>query len=140
MISMKKTSDISIEKRLFSASLVKPIIAASTILLIDKFYFKNHNMKSNLYFAGSVGAGIFLSSSVGEMSRNLFPTNTSIGSLGKNLEGRVVEVICGSGSVYAMNRFILKNEYKISDMIPRIIAIGVSDIIAETVTEIIMRS
>ena len=118
MISMKKTSDISIEKRLFSASIMKPIIASSTILLIDKFYFKNHNMKSNLYFAGSVGAGIFLSSSVGEMSRNLFPTNTSIGSLGKNLEGRIVEILCGSGSVYGVNRFILKNEYKISDMIP----------------------
>ena len=93
-----------------------------------------------MYFAGSVGAGIFLSSSVGEMSRNLFPTNTSIGSLGKNLESRIVEVLCGSGSVYAMNRFILKNEYKISDMIPRIVAIGVSDIIAETVTEMILRS
>ena len=140
MISMKKTSDISIEKRVFSASFVKPLVAATTILLIYKFYFKINNITSNLYFAGSVAAGMFVSSSVGEMSRNLFPTSTAIGSLGKNLESRVVEVVCGSGSVYAMNRFILKNEFKLSDMIPRIISIGVADIIAETCTEMILRS
>ena len=140
MISMKKTSQISVEKRVFSASLVKPMVAATTILLIDKFYFKINNLTSNLYFAGSVGAGVFASSSVGEMARNLFPTSTAIGSLGKNLESRIVEVVCGSGSVYAVNRFILKNEFKVSDMIPRIVAIGVADIVAESITEMILRS
>lgn len=140
MISMKKTSQISVKKRIFSASFVKPMVAAATILLIDKFYFKNNNMKSNIYFAGSVGVGIFASSSVGEMSRNLFPTSTAIGSLGKNLESRVVEIVCGSGSAYAVNRFLLKNEYKMSDMIPRIISIAVADMVAETVTEMVLRS
>ena len=140
MISMKKTSQISVQKRVFSASIVKPAVAAATILLIDKFYFKINNLTSNLYFAGSVGVGVFASSSVGEMTRNLFPTSTAIGSLGKNLESRIVEVICGSTSVYAMNRFILKNEFKLSDMIPRILAIGVADIVAETATEMILRS
>ena len=140
MISMKKTSDISIEKRVFSASIIKPAVAAITILMIDKFYFKINNITSNLYFAGSVGAGMFVSSSVGEMTRNLFPTSTVIGSLGKNLESRIVEIVCGSGSVYAVNRFILKNEFKVSDMIPRIISIGVADIVAESITEMILRS
>ena len=140
MISMKKTSQISVQKRVFSASIVKPMVAATTILLIDKFYFKINNITSNIYFAGSVGVGVFASSSIGEMTRNLFPTNTAIGSLGKNLESRIVEVVCGSTSVYAMNRFILHNEFKVSDMIPRIIAIGVADIVAESISEMILRS
>ena len=140
MISMKKTSQVSVEKRVFSASIIKPAVAAITILMIDKFYFKINNITSNLYFAGSVGAGMFVSSSVGEMTRNLFPTSTTIGSLGKNLESRIVEVVCGSGSVYAVNRFILKNEFKVSDMIPRIISIGVADIVSESITEMILRS
>ena len=140
MISMKKTSQISVQKRVFSASIVKPAVAAATILLIDKFYFKINNLTSNLYFAGSVGVGVFASSSVGEMTRHLFPTSTAIGSLGKNLESRIVEVVCGSGSVYAVNRFILHNEFKVSDMIPRILAIGVADVVAESITEMILRS
>ena len=60
MISTKKTPQPSVSKRIFSASIVKPIVAASTILLIDRMYFKNTNMRSNLYFAGTVAAGIFV--------------------------------------------------------------------------------
>ena len=56
MISTKKTSQPSVSKRIFSASIVKPFVAASTILLIDRMYFKNTNMRSNIYFAGSVFA------------------------------------------------------------------------------------
>ena len=48
MISTKKNSLPSASKRFFSASVVKPVIAASTILLIDRFYFKNNDLRSNL--------------------------------------------------------------------------------------------
>ena len=63
-----------------------------------------------------------------------------IGSLGKDLESRIVEVVCGSGVTYGVNRFLLKNEYNMSDMIPRVIAIGVADVVAEILTELILRS
>ena len=139
MISTKKTPQPSVSKRIFSASIVKPIIAASTILLIDRMYFKNTNMRSNLYFAGTVAAGTFVSSSVAEMSKNMFPTSTMVGSLKKNLESRVVEIAFVSGVSYGANRFLLKNEYNVNDMFMRVAAIAVSDVVSEVVSEMVLK-
>ena len=139
MISMKKTSQPSISKRIFSASFVKPIVAASTILLIDRLYFKNTNMRSNIYFAGSVFAGTFVSSSIAESTKGMFPTSTAVGSLKKNLESRVVEIACVSGVSYGVNRFLLKNEYNVNEMFMRVCAIAVSDVVSEVVSETILK-
>ena len=139
MISMKKTSQPSISKRIFSASFVKPIVAASTILLIDRMYFKNTNLRSNLYFASTVAAGTFVSSSIAESAKGMFPTSTAVGSLKKNLESRVVEIAFVSGVSYGVNRFVLKNEYNVNDMFMRVASITVSDIVSEVVSEIVLK-
>ena len=139
MISTKKTQQPSISKRIFSASFVKPIVAASTILLIDRMYFKNTNLRSNLYFASTVAAGTFVSSSIAESAKGMFPTSTAVGSLKKNLESRVVEIAFVSGVSYGVNRFLLKNEYNVNDMFMRVGAIAVSDIVSEVVSEIVLK-
>ena len=133
MISTKKTSQPSVSKRIFSASIVKPFVAASTILLIDRMYFKNTNLRSNLYFAGTVAASTFVSSSIAESTKGMFPTSTMVGSLKKNLESRVVEIAFVSGVSYGVNRFLLKNEYNVNDMFMRVAAIAVSDVVSEIV-------
>ena len=50
MISTKKvkTTQISTTKRIVSASIVKPIVASGVILAIDRLYFKNLNLTSNM--------------------------------------------------------------------------------------------
>ena len=81
---IKSKPSFSTTKRIISASFVKPLVASAVILTIDRFYFKNSDLTSNLYFAGSVGLGTFASSSIAEATRGMIPTNTMIGSLGKN--------------------------------------------------------
>lgn len=113
MISTKRpTQDNSITKRAVTASLVKPLIGAGSIFLIDRFFLNNTNTKSNILFASSVGIGFFFSSSLGALVKNKFPTSSLIGSLKKNVESHLVEIVSGGEivSAYLINNFILKNE------------------------------
>lgn len=140
MISTKKTSqENSITKRAVTASLVKPVIGASAIFLIDRFFLNNTNTKSNILFAGSVGVGFFFSSSLGAIVKSKFPTNSPIGSLRKNVESRIVEIVSGSCSSYLINNFILKNDYSYDQMFTKLGLIVTSDIFAETVAELILK-
>ena len=142
MISTKqiKTKQVySTSKRIFSASIVKPLVASAVILYIDRFYFKNSDMRSNLYFAGSVGLGTFVSSSIAESTRGMISTNTLIGSLGKNLESRVIEIAAVSGVAYGVNRLVLKNEISSNDMYMKLAAIAVGDVVSEIISEAVLR-
>ena len=139
MISTQKKSQPSASKRFFSASIIKPVVASSTIMLIDRFYFKNNDLRSNLYFAGCVGAGTFVSSSIAESTKGLSPTNTMVGSLKKNLESRIIEIACVTGVSYATNRFLLKNEYNSRDMYQKLGAIAIGDLVSEAVSEFVLK-
>ena len=92
-----------------------------------------------MHFAGSVGAGTFVSSSIAESTRGMMPTNTIIGGLGKNIESRVLEIASVSAVAYGTNRFVLKNEYNINDMGMRLMAIAIGDIVSEAVSEFVLR-
>jgi hypothetical protein len=61
-----------------------------------------------------------------------------MGHIGKALEGRIVEVACGSAAAYSLNRFVLKNEYTSQDLLYKIGIIVVADIVAETVCELML--
>ena len=144
MISTKRSSNNNtdnkhVTKQIVTASLVKPIIAASSIFLIDRFVLNNSNTKSNLLFASSVGVGIFFSSSLGALLKNHLPSSTPIGALNKNLESRMIEIVSGSGSAYLINNFILKNDYSYNQILYKLGLIVASDIIAESVAEVILK-
>ena len=145
MISTKRSSNNNntdnkhVTKQIITASLVKPIIAASSIFLIDRFVLNNSNTKSNLLFASSVGVGIFFSSSLGALLKNHLPSSTPIGALNKNLESRMIEIVSGSGSAYLINNFILKNDYSYNQILYKLGLIVASDIIAESVAEVILK-
>ena len=144
MISTKRSSNNNtdnkhVTKLIVTASLVKPILAASSIFLIDRFVLNNTNTKSNLLFASSVGVGIFFSSSLGALVKNHLPTSTPIGALNKNLESRIIEIISGSGSAYLINNFIVKNDYSYNQILYKLGLIVASDIIAESVAEVILK-
>ena len=72
MIPMQKKPNQSIKKRFFSATIMKPIICASTVFLADRFILKNLNTKSNIAFSASVGGGVMVASSIGEATKNMF--------------------------------------------------------------------
>ena len=114
-------------------------MCSSDLLCIDRFYFKNSDLRSNLYFAGSVGAGTFVSSSIAESTRGMIPTNTMIGGLGKNIESRVIEIAAVSGVAYGVNRLVLKNEISSNDMYMKIVSIAVGDVVSEIISEAVLR-
>ena len=138
MIPMQKKTNQSIKKRFFSATILKPIICASTVFLADRFILKNLNTKSNLAFSASVGGGVMIASSIGESTKNLFYTNTIVGSLGKNLEARIIETLSGASIAYCVNRFVLKNDYNNKDLLNKLGIIIFSDFIAESFTTMII--
>jgi hypothetical protein len=118
-----------------SHAVAKPVVAGVTAAVADHFFMKNTNINSNVYFGAAVGAGIFSVSWVEPIVGPLFPTHTPIGAMSKGLEGRVVEIALGSASAYAMNKFILKNEYTNQDMVYKLGIVVFADLIGETVCE-----
>ena len=138
MIPMQKKTNRSIKKRFFSATIMKPIICASTVFLADRFILKNLNTKSNIAFSASVGGSVMIASSIGEATKNMFYTNTIVGSLGKNLEARIIETLSGSSIAYCVNRFVLKNDYNNKDLLNKLGIIVFSDFVAESITTMII--
>ena len=126
---MKNSSSI------LSHVFVKPFVAGISSAIADHFILKNTDMQSNLMFGGAVGGGIFISSSAGQLLSPLFPTHTPIGALGKNLEARIIEVSFGSASAYALNYFVLKNEYNTRNLLYKVGIIAASDVLGECVCE-----
>ena len=68
----------------------------------------------------------------------MIPTHTPLGNLGKGVEQRVVEILGGTAGVYAMNHFLLKNEYSIQQMLPKMGIIAVADLVGEGVADVMM--
>lgn len=125
-------------KSYLSHAVVKPVVAGITAGLADHFIMNNKNIKSCAYFAGAVGGGIFAVSWVEPIVSPMFPTSTPMGHIGKALEGRIVEIACGSVGAYAMNHFILKNEYTTNDLLYKVAIVAGADIVGETVCELLL--
>ena len=121
-----------------NAMFIKPFVAGAIAGAGEKFIMGGNNTTA-LYFGGAVTAGIFASGTVGALLEPAVPTATSIGSmLGKSLEHRVIEVGTSTVSAYLINKFLLKNEWKISDyqtIGKRVAIITVADIVAEMVVD-----
>jgi hypothetical protein len=119
----------------FSDNIVKPAIAGATAFAIDKFYFKEYDMQKSIMFAGSVGGGVFL----GALAADALPLETTFAMLGngKAIEARVLEIGCGAGVAYAVNKFILKNDLNKNDLMKRVGTIVVCDIVGEFGSDII---
>lgn len=121
-----------------SHAVAKPLVAGITAGIADHYVMKKTDLTSNLYFGAAVGGGIFAVSWVEPLVSPYFPTKTPVGAIGKALEGRIVEIALGSGAAFAMNRYVLKNDYTQKDLLMRLGIIAVADIIGETVCELLI--
>ena len=121
-----------------SHAVAKPLVAGVAAAALDHFVMGDPSMKSNAMFGAAVGAGIFAVSWVEPVVSPLFPTKTPMGNIGKALEGRIVEIACGSGAAYALNHFVLKNEYNHASMLKKLGIVVAADIIGETVCELLL--
>ena len=101
--------------------IIKSAIAGSSVLIIDKFYFKSTSLKNSLILAGSVAGASYLANVI--MKSNILPSLSSSlgnGSTGlystKTVESRIVELSLAVGSAYGINTVILKNQKSLSLM------------------------
>lgn len=125
-----------------SHAVVKPFVAGAVAGLADHYFFKNPHLKENAIFGGAVGAGIFLASNVEQAVSQFFPTATSLGVVNgvvRNLEGRVVEIACGSAAVLAINKFVLgKADYDMNQWLMRAAIIAGADVAGDTICTLMM--
>ena len=121
-----------------SHAVAKPLVAGITAGVADRFIMKNDDLKSNLMFAGAVGAGIASVSWIEPIVSPMFPTSTPLGHISKSLEGRIVEIACGSASAYALNKFVLHNEYTSHDLLMKLAIVAGADLVGETVCELLL--
>lgn len=121
-----------------SHAVAKPLAAGVVAGAMDHFLMPAGDIKQSAMFGAAVGGGIFAVSWVEPLVSPLFPTKTPMGNIGKALEGRIVEIACGSAAAYALNRFVLKNEVNKSDMLKKLGIICAADIAGETVCELLL--
>ena len=122
-----------------NAAILKPLFAGVIAAAGEKFVMKNDNI-SSLYFGGAVAAGIAVSGTIGAIIEPHLPTSTNIASkLGKSLEARIIEVSTGSAAAYAVNKFVLNNEWKVdmNSILMRVGIIAGADLAAETLIDVL---
>ena len=122
---------------LSNEALVKASIAGSTVIAIDKFYFKSTSLKNSIILGSCVAGSSFIVSSL--VKKNLIPDlsngsmDTSLYSV-KTVEGRILELGLASSSAYLINTMVLKNMKPISVMEIGILFLGSSGV-AEYATD-----
>ena len=121
-----------------SHAVAKPVVAGLVAGALDQYVLKGGRIEESAMFGAAVGAGIFSVSWVEPLVGPYFPTKTPMGAIGKALEGRIVEIACGAGAAYALNRFVLKNEINFNDMMKKLGVIVAADLAGETVCELLL--
>ena len=121
-----------------SHAVAKPLFAGLAAAAADHYLMQNPTLNDNAMFGAAVGAGIFAVSGVEPLVSPLFPTKTPMGNMGKALEGRIVEIACGSAAAYALNRFVLNNEFNPRNMLKKIGIVAAADLVGETVCEFLV--
>lgn len=112
-----------------SNAFIKPLVGAAVAVAADKFILNNNDLNKSLMFGASVGAGLYAATLIAPMIPPLIPPTTL--SNGKTIQDRVVEVGSGAGSAYALNRFVLKNDYSRGEMFKRLAIIAACDFVGE---------
>ena len=119
-------------------TILKAVVAGGVAAAADHLVMKNPDLKSCAMFGGATAAGVFGVSLVIDPLLKMIPTHTPIGNLGKGIEQRVLECCGATAGVYAMNKFLLHNEYSMKEMLPKLAIIAIADLIGEGVSDVMM--
>ena len=120
---------------------VKPAIVVITSVGIDMLIFKQTNIMNSVFYGLANGVGSFSSNMLinSGMVPNLGSTSSTPADPNKmysvfTVEERILEITMSFGASYAVNKFILHNDGN-QDIIKKIGAIVVADVIAEYATD-----
>ena len=124
---------------LTNPTLIKGASSFAFAVAMDKFVLGNTDLNQSLMFAGATTAGIV----VGEMiavkaiTSGLLPDSAGLYQ-GKLVSQRLLELTVGIGSGYALNSFVLKNDYNRNDFLKRLGVIAAVDVLAEYAKDYIL--
>ena len=112
--------------------LIKAGAAFTLSLATDKFVFGNDNLSQSAMFAGAVTAGIASGQLIAEnaITTGMLPDSAGLYE-GKLVSQRLLELAVGVGVGYAVNAFVLKNDYNTNDWMKKVGAIIVIDVLSE---------
>ena len=113
---------------------VKPVATGAIAAALDKYVLLQPDMKKSLYFGGSVALGSVAATLTAPLVPNVVPIEMD-GVDGKTLTGRVVEVGLSTGSSWAINKYLLKNEVSREDWTKRVGVIAASSFLGEYVSD-----
>jgi len=114
---------------------VKPLTAAATALVLDKYVLMNPNMMSSAYFGASVGAALFAVKMVEVNVPTFLPDIPSIGASGKTLSNRVAEIAGGVGGAYVISKFVVKDTSSPQMMMKRLGVVVAADFAGEYMSD-----
>ena len=123
-----------------SPQYVKPAIVTGVSVAIDMLVFGQKNFKNSLMYGISNGVGSFSSNML--INSGLVPNLGSTNPPDSNkmysvftVEERLIEVTLSFGAGYVVNKYLLDNDGTQHDIIKKIGAIVVADVIAEYATD-----
>lgn len=132
-MSATKSYIVLNNKKIFKACMTGVLVAAA-----ENQVMNNYDLKSCALSGGAAAAGVFGSSIVIEQVMTMMPTYKFAGEATSGIEQRIIEGLCGSASSYAINYFLLNNEYSAQQMLPKMAIIAVSTVLAETAADVFM--
>ena len=112
-------------------SLIKPVVAGVTASAVDKYLLGEQNMSKSAIFGVCVAGGVLASEAV---APHIVPDLPSLNSQiynGKQLGLRITEVTSATVSVFAVNKFLLRNDNYSGEVLKRMSIIAVSDVVGE---------
>ena len=114
---------------------VKPVATGAIAAALDKYVLLQPDMKKSLYFGGSVALGSVAATLAAPLVPNVVPIDMGDAFDGKTLTARVVEVGLSTGSSWAINKYLLKNEVSREDWTKRVGVIAASSFLGEYVSD-----
>jgi len=117
--------------------MLRPLCVGGVAVAIDKLYFGELNIYSSLMFGSAVGAGVYVSEYIAPVIVTDFPSLNSKMINGKILGTRIAEVGAGAGTAYVVNKYLLKNDGYSNEIVQKLGAIMVSDVVGTFVAEYI---
>ena len=118
---------------------VKAASSFGIAFAIDNLYFQNKDLTQNAMFGAAASAGIVVGSMIGDKVPALLPDSQGLYS-GKLISTRLIELTSGIASGYAINKFVLGNDYDSSMWMQKIATIAVVDFASEYMTDYITGS
>ncbi len=113
-------------------STLKPILTAGAIVALDKYALNQTNLNSSIYFGIAGAVGIWTASMVTPM---IPKQGSGTFMYARTLEGRILEVSLGTGSTYALNKFVLNNDLNPNDLMMKGAMIAAADFAAECIDD-----